>query len=53
MKIIAESAFNHNGDVNYLLELAKEAKEIIIEKFSNIDIVLEHYYNSSGKRYNQ
>ena len=27
--------------------------EIIIEKFSNINIVLEHYYNSSSKKYNQ
>ena len=31
----------------------REFIEIIIQKFSNIDIVLEHYYNSSGKRYNQ
>ena len=31
----------------------REFIEIIIQKFSNIDIVLEHYYNSSSKRYNQ
>ena len=34
MKIIAESAFNHNGDVNYLLELAKEAKETNTDYFT-------------------
>ena len=27
MKIIAESAFNHNGDVRYLIELAKKSQE--------------------------
>ena len=27
MKIIAESAFNHNGNLNYLLDLAKAAKK--------------------------
>ncbi|MCD4735151.1 MAG: N-acetylneuraminate synthase family protein, partial [Bacteroidales bacterium] len=27
MKIIAESAFNHNGDLQYLLELAKASKD--------------------------
>ena len=27
MKIIAESAFNHNGNLNYLLELANAAKK--------------------------
>ena len=34
MRIIAESAFNHNGDVNYLLELAKEAKETKTDYFT-------------------
>ena len=34
MKIIAESAFNHNGDVNYLLELAKQAKETNTDYFT-------------------
>ena len=31
----------------------REFVEIIIGKFSNIDIVLAHYYQSSSKRLNQ
>ena len=27
MKVIAETAFNHNGDINYLIELIQEAKD--------------------------
>ena len=34
MKIIAESAFNHNGDVKYLIELAKEAKKANADYFT-------------------
>lgn len=34
MKIIAESAFNHNGDVDYLIELAKEAKRAKADYFT-------------------
>jgi len=34
MKIIAESAFNHNGDVQYLKELAIEAKKAKADYFT-------------------
>jgi len=34
MRIIAESAFNHNGDVDYLLELAKDTKDTGADYFT-------------------
>ena len=34
MKIIAESAFNHNGDIDYLIKLAEAAKEAKADFFT-------------------
>ena len=34
MKIIAESAFNHNGSLDYMIELAKEAKNTKTDYFT-------------------
>lgn len=62
MKIIAESAFNHNGDLDYLIALSNVAKEtgtdyftvqimdvpsFCVKEYSKYDIYIENTFNFS------
>lgn len=51
MKIIAESAFNHNGDANYLNKLALAAKESKADYFTAQIYVTEEFCKKDYSRY--